>query len=334
MANRIKVKEAVDDLLLREGDTAGINRARYMGVAKDIHRELKFAGLKESVRFLRPVLKTEGGMRYVLLPDNTIMFTTVYVVDNKGVAIALVSNSKVKEDITDLSLIKTCGCDCGCSDNLCSKIRNYELIQTEETAKFPDGSIGTFTKTVRKVVKADGSLIYEITEPLKVYINGIHTGTRLNTREEHICKLEIKECGCVKDCESNHVEISEHIVFQDIDHDCGCPMRLKEVAGRITYNVSDDGNRLIFPSNFNHDTVFVRALVESQTKDITIPLIAKKAFMLMVKDEIIQFDVKAPEYVKKRSEGMVKDAVKTMNQNLSRLSLSDIYFTVSRNKYK
>ncbi len=334
MANRIKVKDAVDDLLLREGDTAGLNRIRYMGVAKDIHRELKLAGLKESVRFLRPVLKTEGGVRYILLPDNTIMFTTVYVVNAKGVPIALISNHKIKEDITDLSLLKSCGCDCGCSDNLCSKIRNYELIQTEETAKFPDGSIGTFTKTVRKTVKADGSLIYEITEPLEVYVDGIHTGTRLNTREEHICKLEVKECGCVKDCESNHVKISEHILFQDIDHDCGCPMRVKDVAGKMTYSVSDDGNRLTFPSNFNHDTVFVRALVEIATKDITIPLLCKKAFMLMVKDEIIQFDIKLPDYVKKRSEQMVKDAIKDMNKNLSRLTLSDIYYTVSRNKYK
>lgn len=56
------------------------------------------------------------------------------------------------------------------------------------------------------------------------------------------------------------------------------------------YNISEDGNRLIFPSNFGFDKVLVRFYETTKTSEIKIPVISVDAFIAGLMWWAVRFD--------------------------------------------
>lgn len=329
--NRVSASELIDDLLVLEDSMIDDGKkARYLLIFKRLWKRENMSGLKDSVR---TIIDVQKGQNRIILPKESFMFSTVSVLD-KGKFVPLLINSNLSQDTVDLSANKVC--PCGCGSDLCAAVRNYELIQKKVSAKMPDSSFQTFTMTVKKKVNLDGSYIREITEPIAVFTNNIHTSTELQTREEYMCNLEVNEDGCVKECDDNHKKVWGNCQFNTIWNDCGKPIDLSECHPKIReYNISDDGESIILPSHFSYDKVVVRTYQTLPTKEIMIPFVCQDYIMASLVEEINKFDKKIQRYIKLDDKKRKDDYKEEMMINLSRMTISEIYDAiVGKNRIK
>lgn len=325
--NKSRLIDVVDSVLIRENDLQGIKRARYMLVAKEIYEETNLHGIKDSKRL---ICKVDKNTNSIYLPDEGLMFSTIYgIVNGKFQAFAL--NANISEDIIDLSAHKYC--ENGCGSQLCSDVKNYELVEENVYAPMPNGSSVLFRKTSRKKINPDGSYIYEITEPVKNYsASGTHISTTLITRTEFICNLDIDDKGCVIENEDNKQKIWSVCGFHNIGEDCGKPLDKSCFCPNLEYNVSTDGKRIILPSNLSLDTVLVRYYYSQKTKDIMIPFVAKNLFRLKLVYALKELMDNVSRGTKIDLERKIWAAENQMNTDLSRLTLSELYDVLSPKK--
>lgn len=327
-ANRVPLGEVVDSLVFKQKDLQATMKASYLSEAKLLWKLMNLRTIKDSKRV---IIDVDKGINSIKLPDDCYQFSSIYVYSN-GRFVPLLINSNLSEDLVDLSEKKSCSC--GCGSDLCANVRNYELIQSNESVGMPDGSQQVFVKTSRKSVAKDGSYFYEITEPIQIFDSaGVHIATELKTRVEEICKLDVDENGCVKDCEENKKKIYGVCGFNTIGDDCGKPVLWSDcICPDLTYNVSDDGDRIILPSNLAYDKVVVRYFFDSKTSDIMIPIVAVQLFQMLLYAEFIKFDNKIPQYRRKEVASQIIILQSDLGTDLSRMTMANMYQAISRKK--
>lgn len=313
--------DLVDGLCMRENDLAKKNKPLYLLLVKEVFDELNLRVIRQTERVL---LKVNKQLSCIQAPDGYKDFSSVSAPNKYGKFQPLIINPGIDTDIVDINASKKCGCEvCECDCAYCSNVRNYELISSIVSAKMPDESYQDFTKTYRKKILKDGSYVTEITEPVENVVNNVHISTTLQTRTEYLCKLEIKECGCIKPTEQNEKLIFTHCDAVSISHDCGAPVRQLEPDTKF-YKLSSKGNRIHFPPHFPYDTVLLRYYADRKTKDLRIPYLAKKCVRLGIKAEQTTFQ--APGSKENLTFIRLYDVEKeNLAKEIGKLKLSDFY---------
>lgn len=278
----VTANDLVDGMLLREDDLDQKNKGIYLSLLKEVYQGLNLSVIRNTERVL---LKVNKNLRCINMPDGFLELSSISAPDHHGKFEPLIVNANIDTDIIDLGASKKCGCDeCECDCDYCSNIRNYETISTPVTAIMPDNSVQNFTSTIRKKILKDGTYVRETRTPTQIFTNNVHTDTVLQTITETLCKLEIKDCGCVKKTDQNERLIYQFCDSCSIEHDCGAPVRIIREEMNY-YKKNDTGNRIHIPAHFRHDTVLVRYYADRKTKELRIPYMAQKAMRLGIKAE-------------------------------------------------
>jgi hypothetical protein len=324
----ITSKQLVRDLCIREEDYVQSKRLRYMSFVKDAFIKLDLKTVMQTKRVALPVSKD---LNYIPTPADYLELESIAAPDHNGKLKTMVVNTKVQVDVADLTLAKRCGCDCGCEHDYCSMVRNYEGIAGTLAMELPDGTLKTFNTFFRKIVMKNGDLVEEKTIPVKNYQNNIHISTTLQTVVEVLCRLEIKECGCVKHNDHNRSSIEKWCHAVDVKTECGCGHR-EVPEGNLECNIEEDGSRIYLPSDFRPDFIVLRYFANSKTKNILIPYLAKEPMMAAIKVIDTTFGKK-----EKAQSGFWKNELKqstdTFMENLYPIKLTALYqATLGRSK--
>lgn len=280
---------SMDDFLLR-------NKMKFLRFAGRIYNDdMNLGAIKATKRQFMNINKRTNTID---LPENCLKLSAVSWVDESGKEWPLFRNGRLSDDIVDIKADPNCAC--GCKNELCNMIKGYESISEEVTDELPNGDPVTFTCLSIKGYDPDGTFYETKQYPIRRFTDGVWTGTELETEKIELCKLELDSAGCVVDCEDNFQAVAT----------CGCggsnttSSELPANVVRLSctpilstfaiqsgscysagmqfvnvYNLTELGNRLIFPPEFPKDKVLVRYYVNTGLKDIGIPSVARKAFI-------------------------------------------------------
>ncbi len=287
----ITIRELVRGIIRREKDFTGADMLLMESIAKDIYRELNLGSIRNPVRRIISVDKRTNSIQF---PDDYMTFSSISEIDECGRIEPLIINTNIKSDIVDISLVPDCGCECGCKSNLCSSIKNYELIQEDISIVMPNDTIQVFTATTRKKIMNDGSYVMETITPTQQFTDGVYTGVTMVTKDEFLCKLELEDCGCIKHCLDNEDAVNSCSNARDYTVDCGCTLCPKGDSN--TYNFSEEGDRIQIDSRFRYDSVLLRYYPDKKTKDILVPIVARRTLVSGIKAEQVKFDEKATQF--------------------------------------
>lgn len=316
-------EEIIRSMMRREGDVLERNFLRYMDVRRDLYRDLNLNAIKFTQRRLIDIDKKTNS---ITVPCGFLKISSISIIDECEKIQTLIIDTDIKDDIVDVSLSKNCSCECGCNTDLCGVIKNYEAILEDVTEIMPDDSTKVFTKITRKVVYPDGSMFVKYTYPIRIYEEGAWTDTIDKVDEEFLCKLQVKKCGCIEDTEKNRETLGHCINADKIETDFGCTVRcLDDCNGNaLRYNFSEEGNRIVFPSNFHYDKALLRFYVELKGKEIRIPLLAKPAFMHGLKAFALEFDDSVPKGVKDGYKNSYDAKKNLLALDLTKCSLKEV----------
>lgn len=277
---KISLTDLVNEIFLNKGDVGRREYLRYKGIAKGVYRELNLLKLREAVRMFIAIDKTTNSIK---VPENCVSISSISVVDSCGKLIPLTYNDMIADqDIISLQDDKKCGCkQCDCQNKDCGSMYKYETMTELVLMKLPNGSFETFEKTLIKRINPDGSVVQEINEPEAIYDEeGVHTSTEMVKRIENICKVDVKECGCIIDSEENKNKLGETCCAQLFSVESGC---CSQSCGCETmdysYSMNEEQNRIYFDSRFDYDKILLRYYANQTSKEIEIPIIAKDAVM-------------------------------------------------------
>lgn len=314
MSTYLSVDEAVELVLLGNEDILRRDRMKMIKWSRYVWEDLKLDVLKQPVREYFNIDKRTNSIQ---LPCPFTQVSSVNVRDRFGNFFPVWRNERITDDIPDVAAGKDCSCEYKCGNKLCNTIKGYEAIVSTKYDKLPDGSEISFTCVDRKMVENNGTFIEQLQYPQRVYESGVWVNTILYTENKILCKVELDHNGCVCDTEHNIDALCNTccddnsnvnaIPFggtadnppcnnQDINtwkyycnskldwfwYQCGCEVGCLNPYDMI-YNISELGNRLIFPKNFGFDRVVLRYYKTQNTADIKIPLIALDAFAMGLK---------------------------------------------------
>jgi hypothetical protein len=308
----------VRDLCLREMDYVQANRMLYLTYLRDAYLRLN---LKTNMFTERVAIPVDRSLNYVLTPSNYLELSSIAAPDHHGKLQPMIINPRINVNVSDLALAKRCGCDCGCSHDLCASVRNFELITGTANAKLPDGSTKAFTTTYRKIILKDGSYVEEKTVPVLNWQDNTHISTTLQKQTRLICTLELDVCGCVKPTDENKQHIEQDCGALSVAFECGCTVLEKPKA---SFNTDEQGDRIYLPSNFDYDYVVMRYWANTKTKDIRIPFMAKEPLMSGIKvltSTYIPKEQNRAEFWKQ----IYKENMDTFMEDMSVIKLADFY---------
>lgn len=304
MSTFLTIEELIDLPLLGDGDLLKRNKGRMLKWAKLVMNDMELNTFKAPQRQWFNINKRTNSID---LPCPAIDVSSVNVRDCYGNFFPVWKNERITGEIVDIAAGRDCACEYKCGYKLCNTIKAYEATTEVLTDKMPDNTDVSFTCVTRKVVDASGNYTEQKQYPQRVYESGVWTDTILYTETIHLCKVEVDSNGCVCDTDDN-VELlcgtcsneSTIIPFggTSIDPPCTgidtwkyyCNSRMDWFSYqcgqdihchdpfKMIYNVSETGNRLIFPSRFGFDRVLVRWYGTTKTGEIKIPLIAADTF--------------------------------------------------------
>ncbi len=277
---KISLTDLVNEIFLNKGDVGRREYLRYKSIAKGVYRELNLLKLREAVRVFISIDKATNSIR---IPENCISISSISVVDscNKLVPLSY-TDSITDQDIISINDDKKCGCKvCDCQNKDCGSMYKYETMTELVSMKLPNGSFDTFEKTLIKRINPDGSVVQEINEPeLTFDDNGVHVSTDMVKRIEVICKVDVKDCGCIIDSEENKKKLGETCCAQLFSVESGC---CAKNCGCETldysYSMNEEQNRMYFDTRFAYDKVLLRYYANQTSAEIEIPIIAKDAVM-------------------------------------------------------
>lgn len=321
-SNSEAADEVIRSLMRGEGDNLERNFMRYRSVVRDVFRDLNLGAIKYTERRLIEVDKQTNS---IMVPCNYLHLASASIIDNCNKIVPLIFNKNITDDLVDVSAKKSCGCECGCIDDLCGLIKNYEAIQEDVTETMPDTTTKVFTKITRKTVYPDGSMYIEYTEPIRIYEEGVWTDTIPNTTRELLCNLEVKPCGCLTNSEKNKEKLQSCCNADNIQIDFGCTDSKCCTNESLEYNWTEQGNRITFPSDFAYDKVLLRYYIEQRAKDIIVPLISKRVFMNGLKAYALEFDDNVPMGVKERYMSKYNNGKDRLAIDMHKLSLTEVY---------
>lgn len=320
----IRLEDVVKGILKREGDSIGANYLKYMSVAKDVYRDLNLHVIRYTKRYWVSVDKKTNSIK---LPDGYLFFSSVSIEDECGKLVPLVINSNLKSDIIDITQDKNCHCECGCNSSICGNIKNYESTTEMVLAKMPNGSDASFAAITRKKINSDGSMVIERRFPKAIYEDSVWVDTRIVAEEEFLCKVEVKDCGCVIENNSNREKITA-CCGTDIESDCGCTYK----GGSNTYSFNEESTRIIFPSSFDHSRVLLRCFIDLPLKEIQVPIVAKKAIMYGIKAELMPWDKREGLGRSINFSKLLNNEKRMLRELFNRFSLKEFYDYTLGNK--
>lgn len=320
MSNFLTIEEAIKLPMLGGYDLEQRSKGRLMTWAKYVYFDLNLTTLKQPARQFFQINKKTNSID---LPCETTELSSINVVDRCGTIFPVWRNQMLNKDIVDVEASRDCSCKYKCGYTLCNTIKSYEAITTEITDKTPDGEDIAFTCVERKAVDGNGFLYVQTQYPQRIYESGVWVSTELHTENKTLCKLDVDNNGCVTDSEHNEQAVCDHCCSNESSRDipfggnaetppcdgvdtwryfcnskmdwfsvqCGHDVRCHNPFGMI-YNISEVGNRIIFPKNFGFDKVLVRYYKTIPLSEIKIPIIAIDAFVMGLKWWDVRFDDK------------------------------------------
>jgi len=317
MSTYLTVEEAIEIVLLGNNDILQRDKGRMLKWAKYVFDDMKLNVLKQPSRQFFQINKRTNSID---LPCEKTGISSINVVRN-GVIYPVWKNEALLGDIVDVAAAKDCSCEHNCGYKLCNTIKNYEAT-TEDISDFmPNGDEVTFTCVTRKTVNSSGLLVEQKQYPQRVYESGVWVDTILYTENITMCSVEVDDNGCVCDTEENINNVCGSCCGNDSVIPFGGTADIPPCEGvdtwkyycnskldwfgiqcgiespcinpfNLIYNITETGNRIIFPANFGFDKVLIRFYQTQPTGTITIPLIALDAFAMGLKWWNVRFDDK------------------------------------------
>jgi len=278
--------EVVQSILDRVDDYRGVGFRKYFSIAKDVYRDLNLMSIRWTKRYLMEVDKQTNSIK---LPSDFLLLSSISIVDENGRIIPLDINNNITEDFVDVSAGRHCGCKCGCNNELCGQVKNYEVVYGKVSAPMPNGTMQQFDTYSRKTIYPNGDYYHEYSIPVTEYADGEIVSTTLQEKKEFICKLETEECGCVKNCQPNIDKLNECCGPNLFAVECGCDLT-KYCSSPLTYGYENFSDRITFDSEFKYDHVLLRYYVNSNGGDIRVPVIARMGIIYGVMLQGIPFE--------------------------------------------
>lgn len=313
MAKFYSSYEIADSLCLRSNDILRRKKGVYLECSSDVWDDLNEGVLKMATRIKEPLrrgVKINKRTNSLDLPCNIKRLCSVDVRDDWGNFYPIYRNQSITDDIVDVGNGDDCSCEHNCNYKLCNTIKGYEAIQTVKHDSLPDGTPISFNCVERKYADV-GVVYYEHQYPLRVYMSGVWTDTILHTETTKLCECETDENGCICDTHNNIETVCNSCGIGNVSTfiaiggnankspdpkqdrwiyycnnkmdwfsvQCGGFPRWFSRNGCNIYNISELGNRLIFPPNFGWDHVIIRYYEDIELSDIKVPYLAKEAFM-------------------------------------------------------
>jgi len=310
MPKFLTIRQLADQATFLVKDYQQINRMRFNKLAADfVFPDFEFEVVKEAKREYLYVNKRTNTIE---LPCDCIQVSSLSWVDQYGRLHPIYRNTSLHDDIVDFGAKRDCACTC--SGDLCNMIKGYESVITYVDAEMPDTTTETFTCVNRKWYSADGTYYEQTQAPQRVYESGEWVTTEVVTTDTELCKLELTETGCVRDCEENYAAVTSCGCSWYGDDCCGTPPALKSVDGYTLstayaiesgrwfslpcagfnniYNINDQGDKLIFPYDFGFDRVLLRYYSNVPMQEMKVPFAAAYAFICGIMFYNIAFDDK------------------------------------------
>jgi hypothetical protein len=314
MSRFFKPEEAVRLRLLGNQDYQQRDRLRLLSFAPYVYRELNMLSIKKVVRKRIKITKRTNSID---MPCEFLKLCSINIEDRCGIEYPVYRNHRILEDsdVVDVGAVKNCACEYKCGHDLCNTIKSY--VATIETVadKMPDGTDVEFECVSRKGVDDQGFFYEQLQYPKRIYEDGEWVDTVLYTETNKKCKVEVDENGCCCDTEANIEAVCTACGIDNVDTglccigDCVggsadeapndnchtwtyyCDSRMDWLSVQCggfpygcpntpTYNISELGNRIIFPANFGYDTVIVRWYEDVSLKDMEIPVVAIDTFVM------------------------------------------------------
>lgn len=320
MSRFIPVQDAIKLLSLGGGDILQRNKGRYLTWSKHVWEDMNLQTVKVAKREVFYINKRTNTVQ---LPFDNLQLSSVNIIDKNGVIYPVFRNDRLHDDIVSIESDKDCACEYKCGYKLCNTIKGYEAVTTILSDFLPDGNPISFTCIERKSVDANGFLYEEKQYPERIYLSGVWVDTVLHTEQKKLCAVEVDENGCLCDTEKNIDAVcnsccgghnndipvggtSLHppkkgddtwIYYCNTKLDwfgvqCGNYPRGLNNCNNNIYNISELGDRLIFPHDFGFDKVLVRYYADINLNDLQIPRIALDTFLIGVKWWDARFDDK------------------------------------------
>lgn len=252
------------------------------------------------------------------LPCDVNRVSSVNVVDECGIIHPVYRNLSLHDDIVELPPDKNCACEHKCGYKLCNTIKGYVAVQSVKADVLPNNTPITFNCVDRMSVDKNGIIYKETQYPKRIYTDGIWTDTVLHTESIKMCECEVDHNGCLCDTESNIQNACDscgirnfnpQINQKNLTHcvggtaefppdpncnewtyfcnnkmdwlsvQCGCLHSGFRRGFNNIYNISELGNRLVFPHNFGFEGALVRFYEDIELDNLMIPYVAKDTFM-------------------------------------------------------
>lgn len=312
MGRFVPIQEVVKLPMLGQHDYLMRSKGRFLTWSKYVWDDMNLSTTKVAKREFFDINKRTNT---VDLPCDFLQLCSVNVVDKHGVFYPVYLNDRLHDDLVDIAAAKDCACEYKCGYKMCSTIKGYEAVVSTKSDFNPDGTAVSFKCVDRKAVDRNGFFYQELQYPMRVYLSGVWTETVLHTEKKKMCEVEVDSNGCVCDSEENINKICHSCGIVDKDYypplggtantppnegddtwiyycnskadwfgmQCGnLPHGMTKHCNNI-YNISELGNRLIFPHDFGFKRVMIRYYHDVNLNDLQIPRIAVDTFVMGLK---------------------------------------------------
>ena len=304
-------KEAVDIRMLGNDDYQKRDRMRLLKWSKYVWQDMNLTTVKKAVRRRYKINKRTNS---VDMDCKFLQLSSVSIVDECGIEYPVYRNNKImaNSDIVDVGAAKNCACEFECNSALCNTIKGYEaVIETlQDYTPTSGNTLVDFDCVSRKGIDDQGFFYEQKQYPKRIYTDGVWTDTILYTETNKLCKVEVDGNGCVCDTDENVNAICDCCNVSSVNSSlccfggtadtppndvcdtwifrcnskmdwfstqCGCfPFGCMQ---ENFYNISELGDRLLFPANFGWDSVIVRTYEDIDLKDLQIPIISIDTFI-------------------------------------------------------
>lgn len=311
MSRFFTVSEAIDLRLLGNLDYQKRDKGRLLRFSKFVWQDLNLNSVK---KVTRKRIKIDKRTNSINMDCSFLQLSSVNVVDKCGIEYPVYRTNRIFKDmdIVDVGETKDCGCELECGHQLCNIIKSYVAVVSTKTDKNPDGSDISFECTDRKGVDGQGFFYEQLQYPKRIFEDGVWTSTILFTENNKLCKVEVDSNGCVCDTQANIDAVCNSCGLQDLNTNLCCvggdannppndqcntwtyycnskiewfsvqcgffPYFRPECSN--AYNISELGDRIIFPNDFGWDSVIVRSYEDVGLVDLQIPIISIDTFIM------------------------------------------------------
>jgi hypothetical protein len=266
----ISISDILNTASFRDSTNGASKMALYTSFIKPIMNDIKFYVLKSTVTKKYHVDKKNNT---VVIPSDCQLISAIGYVDKCGGLQPIYYNKDVPIEMQFEDNIK-CDCNCGC-DKKCNSVK----INQNSIEDIDMGNGITMQKTIHIYTDNNCEIIKKIKEPVS-YKDGLDTKFEYRTKIEIVCKLDLKECGCIADTKENKVAVEAACgCIGTFNMTCGQDVCEKTIA--LGYNISYQGDLIVLPRNYDYDNLVIKYYpLYLNEKDYIIPDIAEEVFMM------------------------------------------------------